>query len=113
MHPKSSLYKRIIQTASPGACQRFLESMDLFFQTVQLEAIDRINGTTPDVSSYIPIRRGTVGGEVTCALIEYAYHLHIPDDVIEHPTIRSLVQAMIDFSSFSNVSPFVISDPIF
>ena len=84
--------------------------MDLFLQSVQLEAIDRINGIIPDIDSYISIRRGTVACDASCALIEYAYHLHIPDDVIEHPTIRSLVLAMTDFIAFSNVSQFVASD---
>ena len=111
--PDSSLCKRIIQTASPGTRQRFLESMQLFFETIHQEAIDRTNGTIPDIKSYISLRRDTSVCKACWALIEYAHHLHIPDDVMEHPTIRSLGEATNDFVAWSNVSQsFLITDRV-
>ena len=44
------------------------------------------------------------------ALIEYAYNLHIPDEVMDHPTIRNLGEAANDLVTWSNVSSsFVFS----
>ncbi|KAG6380001.1 isoprenoid synthase domain-containing protein [Boletus reticuloceps] len=66
---KSSFYKRIMQTASPGTCRRFKETMKLYFQAIQQQALDRANGTIPDLESYITLRRDTVdanlAGEAT------------------------------------------------
>lgn len=38
------------------------------------------------------------------ALIEYAYNLNIPDEVMDHPTIRNLGEAANDLVTWSNVS---------
>lgn len=38
------------------------------------------------------------------ALIEYAYNLHIPEEVMEHPTILALGEATNDLVTWSNVS---------
>jgi hypothetical protein len=42
------------------------------------------------------------------ALIEYANNLDIPDEVMDHPIIRNLGDAMVDIVSWSNVSVFSI-----
>lgn len=94
-----------MQTAAPGTCRRFQETMDLYFRAVQQQALDRANGTIPDLESYIALRRDTSGCKPSLVLIEYAYHLNIPDDVMDHPIIRSLGEATNDFVSWTNVSP--------
>ena len=38
------------------------------------------------------------------ALIEYAYNLDLPDEVMEHPTILALGEAANDLVTWSNVS---------
>ncbi|KAG8216688.1 isoprenoid synthase domain-containing protein [Butyriboletus roseoflavus] len=96
------LYKRIIRTAAPGTYQRLQETMELFFQAIHQQALDRANGTVPDLESYIALRRDTSGCKPCWALIEYAHHLHIPDDVMDHPTIRSLGEATNDLVTWSN-----------
>jgi hypothetical protein len=65
-----SLYKRVIPTASPGAQRRFIETMDLFFQSVTQQALDRATGVIPDLESYIALRRDTSGCKPCWALIE-------------------------------------------
>lgn len=106
LRPNFSLYKRIIQTASPGTCRRFQETMDLFFQAIRHQALDRASGTVPDLESYIALRRDTSGCKPSWVLIEYAHNLHIPDDVMDHPIIRSLGEATNDLVTWSNVSQF-------
>ncbi|KAG9313633.1 terpenoid synthase [Chiua virens] len=62
---------RVIQTASPGTVQRFLEGMDLFFQAVQQQARDRASGILPSVETYVALRRDTSGCK-PCRLTEAA-----------------------------------------
>ena len=45
------------------------------------------------------------GCKACWALIEYAYDLRIPDEVMDHPIIRSLGEAANDVVTWSNVSP--------
>lgn len=77
--------------------------MGLFFQAVRQQALDRANSTIPDLESYIALRQDTSGCKPSWALIEYAYHLDIPDDVMNHPIIRSLGEAANDLVTWSNV----------
>ncbi|KAH7912167.1 isoprenoid synthase domain-containing protein [Hygrophoropsis aurantiaca] len=95
-------YRRMIATAAPGACQRFIETFDFFFQAVHQQANDRANGEIPDLESYIALRRDTSGCKPCWALIEYANNLDIPDEVIDHPLIRSLGEAANDLVTWSN-----------
>ncbi|KIY47372.1 terpenoid synthase [Fistulina hepatica ATCC 64428] len=96
------LYRRILPTASPGCQQRFIETMDFFFQSVTQQALDRKNGEIPDLESYIALRRDTSGCKPCWALIEYANNLDIPDEVMDHPVIRNLGEAANDLVTWSN-----------
>ncbi|CAL1699466.1 unnamed protein product [Somion occarium] len=95
-------WRRLIPTATPGTQQRFMETMDFFFQAVTQQAVDRANGVVPDLDSYIALRRDTSGCKPCWALIEYAYNLDIPDEVMEHPVIVSLGEAANDLVTWSN-----------
>jgi hypothetical protein len=66
----SSYYKRLVLTASKGTQQRFIETMDFFFQAVTQQASDRASGVIPDLESYIALRRDTSGCKPCWALIE-------------------------------------------
>lgn len=101
----SSYWRRLIEhrTASAGAQQRFVETMDFFFQAITMQAIDRKRGSIPDLESYISDRRETSGCKPCFALIEYANNLRIPDEVIDHPCIRALCEAANDLVWGSNV----------
>ena len=96
-------------TGSPGMQQRFQETMDFFFQAVTRQAHDREIGVVPDLDSYIWLRRDTSGCKPCWALIEYAYNLRIPDEVMEHPIIVSLGEATNDLVTWSNVRPLSLS----
>ncbi|KAF5390807.1 hypothetical protein D9757_004424 [Collybiopsis confluens] len=95
-------WKRLISTASPGTQQRFIETFDFFFQSVTEQASDRQEGVIPDLESYIALRRDTSGCKTSFVLIEYAYNLNIPDEVMDHPLIRSLGDAANDLVTWSN-----------
>ena len=67
------------------------------------QALDRADGAIPDLESYIALRRDTSGCKPCWALIEYANNLDIPDEIMEHPIIRSLGEAANDLVTWSNV----------
>ncbi|THU75845.1 terpenoid synthase, partial [Dendrothele bispora CBS 962.96] len=73
-----------------------------YFQSASEQARDREAGVIPDLESYIALRRDTSGCKSTFALIEYANNLNIPDEVMEHPMIRSLDEACNDLVAWSN-----------
>ncbi|KIJ08221.1 hypothetical protein PAXINDRAFT_18633 [Paxillus involutus ATCC 200175] len=98
----TDFYKRMIQTASPGTCQRLKEGIEIFFRGLHQEAIDRASGYVPDLGSYITLRRDTSACKACWVLIEYVNNLDIPDEVMDHPIIRSLNDTTIDFAAWSN-----------
>lgn len=78
--------------------------MGFFFQAITVQAIDRKRGRLPDLESYISVRRDTSGCKPCWALIEYANDLHIPQDVMDHPSLLALGEATNDLVTWSNVS---------
>lgn len=95
-------WKRLIKDGSPGAQQRFMSTMDTFFQAITIQAKDRRDGVIPDLDSYISVRRDTSGCKPCWALTEYANGLDIPDEVIEHPVVEALGEAANDLVTWSN-----------
>jgi hypothetical protein len=89
-----------------------METFDFFFQAVTQQALDREDGVIPDLESYIALRRDTSGCKPCWALIEYANNLNIPDEVMEHPVIRSLGEAANDLVTWSNVRTVFVVCPL-
>ncbi|KAJ6522663.1 isoprenoid synthase domain-containing protein [Mycena vulgaris] len=96
------LAKRMSQTATIRVQHRFMEALNLFFQSVNDQAQDRLSGAIPTLEQYILLRRDTSGCRPCWALIEYANNLDIPDEVHEHPVIRGLSDAAADLAGWSN-----------
>ncbi|KAF8629977.1 hypothetical protein AX17_005542 [Amanita inopinata Kibby_2008] len=97
-----SFFSRLVQTAGPGCRERFIESMQLFFTAVAQQALDRASGMTPDLESYITVRRDTSGCKPCFQLIEYVGRFDLPQEVVEHPVIQSLEEATNDLVTWSN-----------
>lgn len=99
----SSYWQRCIKDAGPGVQARFKESLELFFEAVNIQAQDRDAGVIPDLESYIDMRRDTSGCKPVFDLIEYALRIDLPDSVVENPVIRALNQSSNDLVTWSNV----------
>lgn len=93
----------MIADISPGPLRRFLQTMELFFEAVTIQARSRTTGVIPDLEDYIPLRRDTSACKQSWVLIEYAGGFDLPDEVIEDPIVRSLEDAANDLVSWSNV----------
>ncbi|KAJ6494348.1 isoprenoid synthase domain-containing protein [Mycena sanguinolenta] len=94
--------KRIEQTSTPGVYDRFVETFDLFLQSVHDQAIHRTTGVIPSLEEYITLRRDTSGCKPCWAIIEYANNLDIPNNVMEHPVLCGLGEAANDLVAWSN-----------
>jgi alpha-muurolene/germacrene-A/gamma-muurolene synthase len=58
---KNSFWARGIPDCKPGANARFIETLGMFFESVNLQAKARDQNVVPDLESYIDIRRDTSG----------------------------------------------------
>ncbi|KAE9395551.1 terpenoid synthase [Gymnopus androsaceus JB14] len=95
-------WSRCIRDAGPGCQARFKETLELFFEAVNIQAKDRDAGVIPDLESYINVRRDTSGCKPCWALIEYALNIDLPDYVAEDPIIMALNQSTNDLVTWSN-----------
>ncbi|KAK7690888.1 hypothetical protein QCA50_005990 [Cerrena zonata] len=94
--------RRIPQTAGPRCLRRFLDTVDSYVRSVVREAAYRDDRSTPDVESYIALRRETSAVRPSFALIEFSAGVDLPDEVIAHPLIRSMEMAINDWTSWTN-----------
>jgi hypothetical protein len=95
-------WSRCIPGAGPGPQARFKETLELFFEAVNVQALARDSDVIPDLESYIDVRRDTSGCKPVFDLIEYALDIDLPDYVVEHPTIKALNQSTNDLVTWSN-----------
>lgn len=95
---------RFLEDSKLNCARRFVEAMDLFMKAVTEQAAHRQKGHTPDMESYIALRRDSSASRPCYVLIEYANRIDLPDEVIEHPLIRSMEHAINDWASWTNVS---------
>lgn len=95
-------WARCIPDCPPGPQARFKETLELFFESVNIQARARDEGVIPDLESYIDVRRDTSGCKPCWALIEYALNIDLPDYVVEHPIMEALNQGTNDLVTWSN-----------
>ena len=65
-----SFWARGIPGCGSGAQERFKETLELFFEAVNIQARAREEGIIPDLESYIDIRRDT-SGKLAISFIEH------------------------------------------
>nr|GAT47692.1 predicted protein [Mycena chlorophos] len=98
-HPHSLIRRRL-----PGLTRlRFIEMFGYFFQSVEDQTQDRLSGDIPTLDNYIRLRRDTSACKLCWVVIEWAYNLDIPEDVLAHPVIYGLGEAVNDLVAWSNV----------
>ncbi|KAG8917205.1 hypothetical protein FRC03_004894 [Tulasnella sp. 419] len=97
-----SFWLRACQTASPGTQKRFIETTDLYVQAILQQVVNRTHDQIPTIESFIQLRRDTSAVKLVFALVEYSLNLDLPDEVFEHPLIRSLEQGANDILTWAN-----------
>lgn len=95
-------FSRVTETAGPGCTERFIHTFDLFFIAAAKEADNRIKGHIRDLASYTTLRRDLTGCKPFYALIEYAAQIDLPDEVVSHPVIMAMEDAVNDYVAWVN-----------
>ncbi|KAG1822454.1 terpenoid synthase [Suillus subaureus] len=93
-------WERTIRDASAQSQKRFIAAFDLFLEATMRQAIDRSKHHIHDIQGYIDVRRDTIAMKILFALLELG--LDIPDEVMSHPTIETMVLASTDMIIIDN-----------
>jgi len=104
-------FSRVTETAGPGCTERFIHTFDLFFIAAAKEADNRIKGHIRDLASYTTLRRDLTGCKPFYALIEYAAQIDLPDEVVSHPVIMAMEDAVNDYVAWVNVMLHSTGEP--
>ncbi|KAJ7454224.1 terpenoid synthase [Mycena latifolia] len=87
-------WENAVRTATPNAIRRFVDTFQLYMDSVVQQADDRNSNHIRDVKSYFEVRRDTIGAKPSFAICEI--HMNLPDEIITHPVIVKLTNLCID-----------------
>lgn len=71
--------------------------MILYCQGAQQHVNDYSAGHVPEISEMLDTRRHSIGALPMFPFVEFAYGLRLPDEVFQHPTIRTLQNLAVEF----------------
>jgi len=91
---------RTMKVSSEAAQKRFLESFSIYVYAVTDEALDRNGGHVRGIQDFLEVRRGTVAAYASYICVEMG--LYIPDEVMAHPAIGSLLALVADCTLLTN-----------
>ncbi|OAX38874.1 terpenoid synthase [Rhizopogon vinicolor AM-OR11-026] len=97
-----SYFSRFRETGGPGCTERFIHTMDLYLRAVAKEVDNHAKGCILDLESFIALRRETICVKPSLAFIEYAAQIDLPTEVVSHPNITAMENAVIDYAACSN-----------
>ncbi|KAJ7817119.1 isoprenoid synthase domain-containing protein [Mycena olivaceomarginata] len=95
-------FKRLALTTSQDTQDRFIDSLEAFFEGLEKQAKDRLVGKVPSLATYIDLRRDTSGCRPCFVLIEYANNLRLPSGIMRDAIIQQLGDYTNDLVAWSN-----------
>ncbi|KAI0795580.1 terpenoid synthase [Abortiporus biennis] len=95
-----SFWLNVIRTATPNIQKRFIDTFQLYTDSVVQQAIDRDVQYIRDIDSYMAVRRDASGVKSSLTII--AVHLNLPDEVMEHPVIKQFTTLCVDMVMIAN-----------
>ncbi|MBN4001612.1 terpene synthase [Nostoc sp. LPT] len=98
----SDLRRRILQRGSKEWFHYFVDRYEGYFDGCVQEAINRAQEITPDIESYMLIRRLSLGGYLCLALMEFCNYLTIPDFLRNHEVMKELKVMTINILAWCN-----------
>lgn len=100
---------RAISIASESAQRRFITSFGHFVYGIVDEVSDRTRGHVRGIEDYFKLRRHTAATYAAFFPIELG--LDIPDDVMAHPALATLISLTADTIMLTNVCiPYLLPD---
>ena len=98
----SDIRDRLVTKMPEAWMQRFIRSVVAYFEGCAWEAETRVNGTCPDVETYIHMRRLTVGAYQVLDLIEAAEGFHLNEEIWSNPIIKEMIDLTSDQLGWAN-----------
>ncbi|KAJ7865773.1 isoprenoid synthase domain-containing protein [Mycena olivaceomarginata] len=95
-------FKRLALTTSKDTQDRFMHSLEAFFEGLEKQAKDRLVGKVPSFDTYIDLRGDTSGCRPCFVLIEYANNLRLPSRIMKDAIIQQLGDYANDLVAWSN-----------
>ncbi|KAJ7750810.1 isoprenoid synthase domain-containing protein [Mycena metata] len=96
------IWDEVLRYATPGCCGRFQQGVEHWFDSLPVQCSNRDIDYILPVDEFIAVRRRTVGGAMTMAIVEYALRIDLPDHVFQNPVIMAMHEAIIDFMTWPN-----------
>lgn len=93
-------WENAIRTTTETAQRRFIDTFQLYTDSVVQQAADRDDSRIRSVDHYFELRRDTIGAKPSFAILEVK--MDIPDEVMNHPSIVKLTSACIDMLIIGN-----------
>ena len=101
INQSARFWELAIQTATPTAQRRFVDTFGQYMYAVVQQAEDRTQNHIRTLDSYLDVRRDTIGAKPSFAILEL--EMDLPDDVFNHPTLENLRTWVIDMLCIGNV----------
>ncbi len=86
----ASVWPRVREGRTIGWQQRFLDSVEAWFEACEREAHHRINRYVPTTADWLPLRNTTGGFDIAAAVLEVRQDWEAPSTLRNHPVIRRL-----------------------
>ncbi|OKH45044.1 terpene synthase [Calothrix sp. HK-06] len=101
-HALSDLRQRILQKMSRTWFLQLVCGFESWFNAYEQEAMIRAQNITPDLDTYIKLRRSSVGVGIFLTLSEMCHQLNISDSLRNHNVIKKLNLMTGDIIAWSN-----------
>jgi Terpene synthase family 2, C-terminal metal binding len=92
----------LAQLMPPSWMERFIQACTIYFQGTVWEAETRARRECLDVETYLQLRRQSVGTYMVFTQIEAIEGMLLPQEVLEHPAFRLLVDTATDIIGWAN-----------
>ncbi|KAI0111201.1 Presilphiperfolan-8-beta-ol synthase [Nemania sp. FL0031] len=101
-HVFQTVWKRLQERAGPEQQNRWIENHKDYFTGLLRQVEIQRTQKKLTVDEYIDFRRQSIGAKPTCALIEYAHRINIPQSVLDHPSIVECEEISADLTTLVN-----------
>ncbi|WP_433194596.1 polyprenyl synthetase family protein [Nocardia sp. CA-107356] len=98
----ASLWPRLRAGRSSRWQERFLDSLEEWFEACEREAHHRIDGYIPATADYLPLRKSTGAFDSMIACLEVYQDRELPSKLRSHPVVRRLEELLFKVSFAEN-----------
>ncbi|MGW4329057.1 polyprenyl synthetase family protein [Nocardia sp. NPDC004573] len=98
----ASVWPRLREGRTIGWQERFLDTVEEWFEACEREAHHRIDGYIPTTADYLPLRKSTFGADIFLACMEVYYDLELPSTLRRHPVFRRFEELLFAVTAAEN-----------